>query len=246
MRTKTVLLSAAAVAAGVASLQAQSNVYSLNVVGYVNVTLNAGYNAIVNPLDDGAGNLLTNVIGGGLAATNQFVLPQGTSLLPWNGNGFGNAQTYITSYGWYDGSTENYSTNSIPPGLGMMIQLPPGSPATTITFVGNVLQGTTTNYLSAGYTLTGSTFPVAMPPGVVGDGQPGVTMQMPVIQGDSLVTFNNPGGFYSYTYVGTSYGWYDPNNANLSTNGPTIGVGQAFYMLKQTANPWVQSFSVTP
>src|SRR5215475_1208779 len=37
MRTKTLLLSAVALAAGVLASQAQSNVYSANVVGYVNL-----------------------------------------------------------------------------------------------------------------------------------------------------------------------------------------------------------------
>src|SRR5262249_17654422 len=38
MRTKTLLLSAAAVVAGLISAQAQSNVFSANIVGYVTLT----------------------------------------------------------------------------------------------------------------------------------------------------------------------------------------------------------------
>src|SRR4051794_16433909 len=59
MRTKT-LLCAAALAAGVASSIAQ--VYSLNVVGYVNVPLYGGgqYNMVANPLNN-TNNNITNL-----------------------------------------------------------------------------------------------------------------------------------------------------------------------------------------
>src|SRR5215472_12747397 len=61
MRTKT-LLCAAALAAGVVSSMAQSNVYSLNVVGYVNVPMKGGinFNLLANPLLN-ANNDITNL-----------------------------------------------------------------------------------------------------------------------------------------------------------------------------------------
>src|ERR1700735_871929 len=98
MRTKTLLLTAALVAAGVASSMAQSNVYSLNVVGYVNVTVSPGYNLVTTPLDDGAGDLLTNVIGGSSATAT--ALPDGTLLYPWTSSGYAGAQQYIQTFGW--------------------------------------------------------------------------------------------------------------------------------------------------
>jgi hypothetical protein len=64
MRTKA-LLCAAAVAAGALSAMAQSNVYSLNVVGYVNVPLVGGgaFNMIANPLNNTGtgGNNISNL-----------------------------------------------------------------------------------------------------------------------------------------------------------------------------------------
>ena len=47
MRTKTLLLTAALAAAGVVSSMAQ--VYSVNSVGYVNLTLPNGFSMIANP-----------------------------------------------------------------------------------------------------------------------------------------------------------------------------------------------------
>jgi hypothetical protein len=242
MRTKTLLLSAAAVAAGVASLKAQSNVYSLNVVGYVNVSLAAGFNMIENPLDDGAGDIVTNTfdhMANGLGVS----LPAGSTLYPWAGSTYGNPIEYFSSYGWYDSNLGGYATNKFAPGTGFFVNLPS---ATNFTFVGNVLQGTATNNLNAGFNMIGNPFPVAMPPGVAGDGQPGVTMQLPVSPGDTMYFYDNPGvGFYVYEFF-SSYGWYDSGNPSMSTNGPVISVGQAVFLAKQSSNPWVESFTVTP
>src|ERR1700674_3452751 len=62
MRTKTLICAAALLAAGVATSMAQSNVYSLNVVGYVNVPTTGGgfFNMIANPLNN-ANNSITNL-----------------------------------------------------------------------------------------------------------------------------------------------------------------------------------------
>ena len=60
MRTKTLLLSAAALVAGALASQAQSNVYSANVVGYANVVIqgNGQFTLVANPFDDGKGNVM--------------------------------------------------------------------------------------------------------------------------------------------------------------------------------------------
>ena len=68
MRTKTLLLSAAALlAAGIVSSQAQA-VYSQNIVGYASVVLQPGvYQMIANPFtngNDSASNVLTGLQGG--------------------------------------------------------------------------------------------------------------------------------------------------------------------------------------
>src|SRR5256885_410376 len=56
MRTKTLLSTAALLAAGLATSMAQSsNVYSLNVVGYVNAPVITGYNFAANPFDTSDG-----------------------------------------------------------------------------------------------------------------------------------------------------------------------------------------------
>ena len=66
MRTKTLILAAALTAAGLASSLAQSNVYSLNVVGYVNKTLTGGslFSVVNNPLNT-TNNTLAGIFGAG-------------------------------------------------------------------------------------------------------------------------------------------------------------------------------------
>jgi hypothetical protein len=61
MRTKTLLLTAALCAAGIATSKAQ--VYSVNAVGYVNTSLLKGFNLVSNPLDNKAtdGNKIKNL-----------------------------------------------------------------------------------------------------------------------------------------------------------------------------------------
>ena len=77
MRTKTLLLTAALCAAGIATSKAQ--VYSVNAVGYVNTALKPGYNLISNPLDNKAanGNTIANLFAS-LAPGTQFFVFDGT------------------------------------------------------------------------------------------------------------------------------------------------------------------------
>lgn len=139
MRTKTLLLSAAALAAGFASAQAQSNVYSANIVGYVTVTNPAGaFVLLANPLDNGTNDL--------------------ASLLPGAPNG---SQVYV-----FSGGNLNLSTKAkgvwgpnpvVPPGNGFFYS----SPAVgTNTFVGNVAGFSNAIPVQAGITrLAGSPIP---------------------------------------------------------------------------------------
>ena len=90
MRTK-VLICAAALAAASAFTTMAQNVYSLNIVGYINVPLIEGFNLVANQLDfDGTGlnNTPANVIG-----TN---LPLNTTVYGWGGSGY-NIATYASN-----------------------------------------------------------------------------------------------------------------------------------------------------
>src|SRR5688572_23815862 len=129
MRTKTLLLTAAVLTAGLAASVAQS-VYSVNAVGYVNKSLVAGYTLISNPLN-GTNNLLSTILP---------VVADGTFILKWNAASqtFSDPSQYYDGLGWLPDATLN-------PGEGAFINAPA---ATTVTFVGEVPQGNLTNQIS--------------------------------------------------------------------------------------------------
>jgi len=124
MRTKTLLLSAAAVAAGLVSVQAQSNVFSANVVGYVSVVVkgNLAFSLVANPLDDGNGNQLTNVVAS---------LPNKSTVQVWDPA----AATFVGA----SKSFGSWNTNfPIPPGTGFFASAGGTSDVTNV-FVGSIV-----------------------------------------------------------------------------------------------------------
>src|SRR6185295_14677723 len=126
MRTKTLLLTAALCAAGIATSKAQ--VYSVNAVGYVNTSLLKGYNLIANPLDNKAtdGNKIKNLFAS---------LPGGSQIFKFNGTKFDLAEVDLLS-GEITGDAKDFT---VVPGEGVFVFLPPDAPAnSTITFVGEV------------------------------------------------------------------------------------------------------------
>jgi len=139
MRTKTLLLSAAALAAGVVASQAQSNVYSANIVGYVTVTNGANTAVLLsNPLDNGTNDLI--------------------SLLPNAGNG---ATVYVFQSGTLQQAQKSKGTWStdyiIPPGTGFFYK---NTADATNTFVGSIAGFSNAIPLTAGITvLAGSPIP---------------------------------------------------------------------------------------
>jgi hypothetical protein len=139
---KTLLIAAAALVAGVITSEAQ--VYSVNVVGYINVDLPAGQQVLVcNPLDDGT-NTVTS-LGSQLANKSVIQTWTGTSFAP-------------TSKG---GGVWTVNT-PIPVGTGFFVK---SFTHITNTFVGNVAVASgssTTNALPAGtQVLVGETIPYA-------------------------------------------------------------------------------------
>src|SRR5450631_4220979 len=108
---KTLLIAAAALVAGVISSEAQ--VYSANIVGYVNfvsVTNSPGFQMICNPLDNG-----TNTV------ASLFPNPTpGTQLQVWNGATWGSFS--YTKFGFWG----THANDLIQPGVGFFIQVAPG------------------------------------------------------------------------------------------------------------------------
>lgn len=217
-------------AAGLAASTAQS-VYSVNAVGYVNVTVTPGYNLIANPLN-GTNNNINTIIP---------TAPDDTTAFKWDNaqQQFGGAATYAGGLGWLD-SSFNPSTLTLAPGEGFFIRNVSGSPF-TVTFVGEVPQGNLTNNIQPNYGFYASIVPQSA--GLSTIGFPQVT--------DMQYTVWNPaaqqyGATYTYIGVQPGYpsGWAD---AGFNPVDPTPAVGEGFLIKNPsstTTYPWGRTFSV--
>jgi hypothetical protein len=229
MRTKTLLLSAVALAAGLVSSVAQSNVYSANVVGYVNLPLTEGFNLVANQLDldlTGTNNTIVNVFSNSL--------PANAKVYSWNGASF-NISTFAVNK---SGTATNWSLNfTVNPGQGMWVDIPAGAfggSTSNVTIVGNVLQGTLVNPNlppAGGFSLVSSEVPISG----------GVTtnlMYKPLLN-DKVYLWNGS-GYSIFTYAENKAG----TATNWSPSEPGINVGQGFWLDSGAGATWTNVFIV--
>jgi hypothetical protein len=228
MRTKTLLVTAALVAAGVASSMAQSNVYSLNVVGYINLPLTKGFNLLSAPLS-GTNNLVGTVLG------NTTPVLDGNALLyTWDSVGGHYAQA-LSGGGdgtWLD-ANGNPATNTIIPGESFFIFT--DQTGVTLTLVGSVSQGPLPIPVNAGFGFYGDPVPVSSD--IVSNG-------FPTLDNSSLYTWNPVAQTYNQALAGstTPQGFLD-QNGNPVSFAPTVGQG-FIYMNPGAATSWPRSFTV--
>jgi hypothetical protein len=213
MRTKTLLLTVAIGAVSAASSMAQ--VYSVNAVGYVNVTCNPGFNLIANPLVQADASL----------AALLPAPPDGTSYYKLVPAGF-DLSTYTEGIGW-----EPNPATAIELGKGGYLLNPTASPM-VITFVGDVAQnsnqgGSVVNAVGSAFTIQSSKVPQT--------GLITTDLGLTALDGDQLYTLANPGGFSLYSFT-EGIGW-EPTE-------PIINVGQSFFYNTATARNWTRSFNV--
>jgi hypothetical protein len=211
MRTKT-LLGLAALAAGAATAVAQSNVYSLNVVGYINVTAPANQLVMIaNQL-----NTTNNTIGS-LIPTG----PPGAQLYTYNG-GYSAYTFDDVDLVWLPNG--NATLN---PGEGCFYKSPL---ATTLTFVGEVLQGSRTNTLPINLLAMRSSI-------VPQQGKITTDLLAPGEPGDQLYRY--AGGYTAFTFDDVDLVWLPSE--------PTINVAEAFFYKKAataTQSRWIRNFTV--
>ena len=214
---KTLVIAAAALTLGVLSASAQSNVYSLNIVGYVNVELPTGYNLVANPLDDGNGNVSSNLV--------PLSLPTGSQVLTYT-PGLG----YTISGKKASGAWSPVVT--IRPGNGFFVRNL--GPAVTNTFVGNVagaVPGSISTNIAVGYNLMGSPYPI----GGVFTNMGSNTMNF----GDNMVV-----GSQVLTYAnGLGYTTSGKKASGAWSPVTTINVGQGFFIRNLSNAPvaWTQN-----
>jgi len=212
MKTKTSILTAVVALAG-ASAMAQ--VYSQNVVGYVNVTVPTGFSMIANQLQ------ATNHTIASLMPT----VPDGTTVYKWTGTTFA---SYV-----FDGLDNAWTPNgtaTLAPGEGVFIRNSSGSPF-TVTFVGEVLQGSQTNSLPAGFSIVSSKVPQGTNVNALG---------FPAVDGATIYKYVNNGSgggaYVSSTYDGLDGAW-------LPTT-PNLAVGESFWARMPSSAAWTRTFNV--
>jgi hypothetical protein len=218
MKTQTLLIAAAALAAGVISSHAQ--VYSQNIVGYVNIPLVVGNNLIANQLDyDGTGtnNTVNTVFPNGL--------PNKTVISAWNPatSSFVLAE-YFTSSGW-TGTNSALVQAALQPGSGFFIKV---NTATNITLVGNVITGTNTYPVPAGFTVQAPSAPIAGTLDTTNGYHPS---NKDIV--DVWVPSSSTFSLYEYF---TSGGW--------TPSDPQLAVGQSVFLKAAKSTNWTQVLNV--
>jgi hypothetical protein len=184
-------------------------IYSINVVGYVNVPLASGFNLIQNPLNQ-LGNTIADVLP---------TMPDGTLVYLYTpASGFFVVQ--------YDGEWLPNANAVVAPGMGFFLRPPQ---ATTVTFIGEVPQGTLATPFSAGYNLVGSRVPQT--------GKLVADLHYPVTHGTTIYRYSTGGIYTVYDYT-TLFGWWPSE--------PTIAVGEGFWSHQAAATSWTRTFSVNP
>jgi hypothetical protein len=208
MRTKTLLIAAAALAVGLSSSMAQ--VYSQNVVGYVNIPLTAGgLKMVANQLNT-TNNTLNGLLPSPVPGTivHKFV---------------GGYQTFL-----FDPDDLVWTPNgnaTLNPGEGVFILSPS---AATVTFVGEVRQGSLTNALPSGTIVQRSSI---VPQG----GLLSTDLKLTAQAGDLVHKY--AGGFTTFLF--------DPDDLVWTPSEPSFAVGEAFFFIRGGAgNPWVRNFTV--
>jgi hypothetical protein len=233
MRTKTLLLSALLGTLGSVSVHAQS-VYSLNAVGYINVTFPPNtYTILTCPLVGSPDNTLNSI----LSNTNgQYIHAQ---VIPFANGAFGSTEvgvkTAVNATGWSGGGVTTLS-----PGQAAWFYNP-NSTNMTATFVGTVVSGPATNVLIPGYNMVGSIVPAS------GDivtnsitGLTNVSLHDFVFQYDPIAGYG-PKDAVVKSGLGTGY-----NNEWTSGDPVVPNVYDGFWYWNNalTNNNWVENYSV--
>ncbi len=218
MRTKTLLLTAALTAAGALSSMAQ--VYSVNIVGYINLTVPKGFSMIANQLNATPDNTIPSVIP---------APPENTTLYKFNGTGYNSFNFSADNPGWFP------ANGTLAPGEGAFISIDPGQApsGTTLTLVGEV-QLVSDVTIPNGFSIRSSVLPIS---------DTLDNLQFPVRENDTIYRFNTTTKTYnSFNWSADNPGWFPPN--------PTPNVGESFFVSgdpnQGSARTWHRSFVVGP
>lgn len=225
MRTKA-LVCAAALAAGAVTSMAQSNVYSLNVVGYVNTTFASSFTCIANPLN-AADNHLGQILKGPQVPDNTIAFIFDTA-----------TQDFVSPPPTYVASSQTWVPDAIiQPGQGVFV-FNQGAPFTN-TFVGDVMQGSITNVIAPNFNVIASPVPLAGDLATVLSG-------LAANDNDLVFKFNTAPAVQDFgnpsTFVLSSHTWVPAPGDPAMNIG--VGEGMLYFSTSGANNTWIRNFTV--
>jgi hypothetical protein len=203
-----------------------AQVYSVNMVGYINQAIPTGYTMIANQLNASPDNRVTTLIP---------APPNNTAVYKFNpATGGYDSVTYITGIGWDDGGAGSINM-TLSPGEGAFIF---AETAFNNTFVGEVALSSTVP-LVQGYSIISSALPQSLPL----DAAPPAGLGLPVAGGDQVYQFNRATGGYVFDEFITGLGW-----SGDSGGPPVPDIGESFFFNRTTAaaGSWNRTFTVGP
>lgn len=221
MRTKALLLTAALGLAGAATSMAQA-VYSVNVVGYINLTMKPGFNLVANQLNASPNNKLDTVLPAAALASE---------LLKFSNNNFTSAIS--DGANWIDPATGDPSPLTVSPGEGFFFFNPDATDA-MVTLVGEVKTGSSTVTLIPGFNMISTVVPQ--------DLSLTAANGFPQVLAAEFLTFNASSQTYNPGLIHDGSQWIDAATGDPVDAKP--GVGQAFfYFNPETTVSWTRSFN---
>jgi len=202
-----------------------AQVYSVNMVGYINKQIPQGYSMIANQLNSSPDNRVSTLFP---------APPNNTAIYRFNGAGY-DSITYAEGLGWDDGSGTFNATMALNPGEGVFIFAPS---AFTQTFVGEVALTSTVN-VRPGFQVISSALPQSLPIA----GAPPAGLGFPIAAGDTVYQFNGAG-------YDTSEALDDGAGGVFWNPAPPVpDIGESFFFSGAQAagnRSWTRNFSVGP
>jgi len=218
MRTKTLLVTAALTAAGALSSMAQ--VYSVNIVGYINLNIPTGFSMIANQLNATPDNTLATILPN---------VAENTTIFQFNGVGYNISQFSADNPGWSNPAM------AVNPGEGVFISVDPqfapsGQP---VTLVGDVKLVSTVP-VPNGFSVASSALPITDTLDNLG---------FPSRENDQVFFFDNATKSYKiFQFSADNPGWAPSN--------PTPAIGQSFFLSGDGSfgppRSWSRTFNVGP
>jgi hypothetical protein len=193
---------------------AAGSVISVNIVGYVNLSLGPGLSLIANPL------VFTN----NSLSFWMPTAPNGAQVFKYTDGGF--------AVSTFDGETATWSNPDlqVPIGDGFYFSNPSGQ-TVVYTFVGEVMQGLLINPLPAGISTKGSLVPQA--------GSVNSVHLLPGESGDEIRLYESDGqggGIETISVFDAAQQAWVPD--------VVLGVGRGFWIRKQNPQAWARYFAV--